>query len=127
MNLTPRKKNLEEHFDYLAEGRNKWIKKNEYYYKQEEVYTRFLISKGKRVLELGCGTGSLLNSLSPSYGVGVDLSEKNILIAQEDYPNLEFIHADMEDANFLSKLDGKVDKEETRWIKLIEESFYNEI
>jgi len=109
MNLTPRKKNLEEHFDYLAESRNKWIKKNEYYYKQEEVYTSFLISKGKRVLELGCGTGSLLNSLTPSYGVGVDLSEKNILIAQEDYPNLEFIHADMEDANFLSKLDGPFD------------------
>ena len=81
MNLTPRKKKLEEHFDYLAKSRNKWIKKNEYYYKQEEVYTKFLVSKGKRVLELGCGTGNLLNSLSPSYGVGVDLSEKNIIIA----------------------------------------------
>ena len=30
------------------------------------------------------------------------------------------------DLKFLSMLDGKIHKEEARWIKLIEESFYSE-
>ena len=42
---------------------------------------RFLIPPGKRVLELGCGSGHLLAALEPSYGVGVDFSAKTIATA----------------------------------------------
>ena len=49
---------------------------------------KFIISEGARVLELGCGTGQLLNALNPSYGVGVDLSANMIAVAKKNYSNL---------------------------------------
>ncbi len=55
-----------------------------------------------RVLELGCGTGQLLNALKPSYGLGVDLSQNMLNIAQKEYPHLNFFQGDLEDKNFIS-------------------------
>ncbi len=70
---------------------------------------RFLINEGQRILELGCGTGQLLNILKPSYGVGVDLSRNMIGIAQEDFPHLKFIQGDVEDSDLLASLEGPFD------------------
>jgi SAM-dependent methyltransferase len=109
MNLTSRKKNVQNHFDSLAVNRNSWINKNKYFYKENEKYIKFLIGENKRVLELGCGTGQLLNSLNPIYGVGVDLSKKTVEIAKKDFPQLEFLHGDLEDLNFISTIDGPFD------------------
>ena len=109
MNLTLRKNNIKNHFDDLASKRNSWINKNKYFYKQNEKYFKFLIGKNKRVLELGCGTGRLLNSLDPSFGVGVDLSKKTVEIAKKDFPHLEFLQGDLEDINFISTLEGPFD------------------
>jgi ubiquinone/menaquinone biosynthesis C-methylase UbiE len=47
---------------------------------------KFLVEPGRRVLEIGCGTGDLLASLSPSYGVGVDLSDEMIRFAKSRHP-----------------------------------------
>ena len=109
MNLTLRKKNIQNHFDSLSSNRNSWIKRNKYFYKENEKYLQFLIGKDKKVLELGCGTGQLLNSLNPSYGVGVDLSKKTVEIAKNDYPELVFMHGDLEDINFISSIGGTFD------------------
>jgi 2-polyprenyl-3-methyl-5-hydroxy-6-metoxy-1,4-benzoquinol methylase len=49
---------------------------------------------GATVLEVGCGTGSILASLRPSRGLGVDLSPRMIAIAAARHPELEFIAAD---------------------------------
>jgi cyclopropane fatty-acyl-phospholipid synthase-like methyltransferase len=68
-----RKETIERTLDSLAPSRDKWIKKNSYFYNNDYSYMKFLVGDGKRILELGCGTGSLLNALSPSCGVGVDL------------------------------------------------------
>ena len=54
-----RKKVIEEFFDSLAPSRNQWIKKNSFFYNNDHTYTQFLVGEGKRVLELGCGTGQL--------------------------------------------------------------------
>jgi SAM-dependent methyltransferase len=56
-----------------------------------------LVSKGKSILELGCGTGDLLHALKPLRGVGVDFSEKMAEIAREEYPDLEFRVEDIEE------------------------------
>jgi len=109
MQLTKRKKSIQNHFDKFAKSRNQWMMKNSYYYKQDEKYTQFLVNKGMRILELGCGTGQLLNSLSPSYGVGIDLSENIVNIAQKNYPLLEFMQGDIEDELLLSTLQGPFD------------------
>ena len=78
-----RKSNIIEQADKVAKERDKWIKKNSYFYKNDNAYMKFIISEGARVLELGCGTGQLLNALNPSYGVGVDLSANMISVAQK--------------------------------------------
>jgi len=104
-----RKKIIKEQANKLAENRDNWIKKNSYFYNNDRSYMRFLVGTGKRVLELGCGTGGLLNDLNPSYGVGVDLSENMISIANQNYPNLEFVQGDLEDEGLISSLQGPFD------------------
>lgn len=44
----------------------------------------FIIPRNKRILELGCGKGELLSSLTPSYGVGIDFSDIAIAYAQRN-------------------------------------------
>jgi len=109
MNLTLRKKNIQNHFDDLATSRNSWISKNKYFYNQNTNYFKFIIGENKRVLELGCGTGQLLNSLNPCYGVGVDLSKKTVEIAKKNFPNLKFLQGDLEEIECISMLEGPFD------------------
>jgi len=108
MNLN-RKKQIIRQADKLAESRDHWIEKNSFFYKNDRSYMQFLVGDGKRILELGCGTGQLLNTLNPSYGMGVDLSANMVSIAQQNYPNLEFIQGDLEDENLISSLQGPFD------------------
>ena len=49
------------------------------------------------MLEIGCGTGFVLNSLKPLRGVGIDISGEMIKKAKEKYPHLEFQQMDSED------------------------------
>ncbi|MCD4743374.1 MAG: glycosyltransferase [Desulfobacteraceae bacterium] len=100
------KSKVKERFDILSSDRLKWIKKNKYYYEDKEKYHRFLIPENHSILELGCGTGDLLSSLKPSYGVGVDFSSKMIDISQKRYPEIKFITGDIES---LESLDRKFD------------------
>jgi len=90
------KENIRKRFDALAQNRQRWIERNQYYYRDQETYFRFLIPKGRSVLELGCGTGGLLNALEPKRGVGIDFSSGMLRIAKKRYPHLEFHTADIE-------------------------------
>jgi ubiquinone/menaquinone biosynthesis C-methylase UbiE len=83
-------------FDKLAGERLKWMERNRYYYDDQERYFRFLVPEGRSILELGCGTGGLLNALKPKRGVGVDFSPEMLKVAKENYPHLEFREADIE-------------------------------
>jgi len=56
-----------------------------------------IIPKNSRVLELGCGSGNLLNSLAPSYGLGVDFSTNAIERARTLHPHLIFQLGDVHD------------------------------
>ena len=107
--VSNRKRLIQQQSDKLAEKRDKWINKNRYFYKNDHSYMQFLVGEGARVLELGCGTGQLLNALNPSYGVGVDLSSSMVITAQKNYPNLEFVHGDVEDEKLISSLEGPFD------------------
>ncbi len=109
MNLTKRKHNILKHADALAENRDQWIDKNSYFYQDDYSYMRFLVNEGQRVLELGCGTGQLLNALKPAYGVGVDLSERMVGIAKDKFPHLEFVQGDLEDPGLIASFDGSFD------------------
>jgi len=109
MKLTERKRKIQEQADFTADSRDKWMDKNRYYYQNDYKYMRFLVNEGQRVLDLGCGTGRLLNSLKPSYGVGVDLSKGTVEVAQKNFPHLSFIQGDLEDTDFIKSLEGTFD------------------
>ncbi len=81
---------LTEHYNRLAPQRDYYRAKNTYYYSLLNNQYRFLIPKNKKILEIGCGTGDLLNFLLPSTGVGIDISEGMITIARQKYPHLQF-------------------------------------
>ena len=90
------KEKIIQRFNALADKRQYWRERNRYYYSDQEKYFRFLVPEGLSVLELGCGTGDLLNILKPKHGVGIDFSSKMLDIAKNMYPHLEFRTSDIE-------------------------------
>src|SRR5690349_8621681 len=87
----------QRHWDEIARRYDDYRGWGGYYHRRlAEVYS-FLIPPGRRVLEIGCGTGNLLAALKPAQGVGVDFSTEMIGRARQRYPDLQFIHADAHD------------------------------
>jgi ubiquinone/menaquinone biosynthesis C-methylase UbiE len=84
-----------EHFDRLAEEYDAWKERGSYYYYILADIYRQIIPEGSSVLEIGCGTGTLLAKVRPSRGVGVDISPKMIAIAAARHPGLRFLVADV--------------------------------
>jgi SAM-dependent methyltransferase len=99
--MNDRATQIRDHFDNLSNNIDKWRRRNKYYHNDQVNYFRYLVGKNKRVLELGCGTGELLNALEPSYGVGVDISTALVKLAQARYPNLTFLTGDVNNLAFL--------------------------
>ncbi len=83
-----------KHWDSVADVRIRVKDLSGYYHNRLEQIFGFLVPVGSRVLELGSGSGDLLASLRPSYGVGVDFSPRAVKHAQERYPDLTFVEGD---------------------------------
>lgn len=82
--------NLREHYDSMAPQRQKYLRQNAYFYSLLYKEYQYLVPPGKKVLEVGCGTGELLNALQPSVGVGVDISLEMVKTAAAQFPQLRF-------------------------------------
>jgi SAM-dependent methyltransferase len=68
----PRKNNRSEHWERIwRDSSPSW---GSYYHRWLQRVYGFVIPKGARVLELGCGSGDLLASLQPGYGFGIDFA-----------------------------------------------------
>lgn len=93
------------HWNWVARWKDKHKELGGAYHRRLEEIYGFIIPKGQKVLEIGCGNGQLLASLKPSYGVGLDFSEEMISRAKENYPNLYFIAADAHDISIEGKFD----------------------
>ena len=104
-----RKTLLLEQAEKLAYQRDDWANRHRYYYEEEWRYMRFLIPAGKRILDLGCGNGNLLNVLQPSEGVGIDFSAAKISRAKAAHPHLKFICDDVENLADAPELVEKFD------------------
>jgi glycosyltransferase involved in cell wall biosynthesis/2-polyprenyl-3-methyl-5-hydroxy-6-metoxy-1,4-benzoquinol methylase len=89
-------KENQSHFDQLSSDRGRWRAKNWYYYKKLERLLLNLIPPGKKLLEIGCGTGELLHSAAPGEGVGIDFSQKMLHIAAEQFPHVKFLYGEAE-------------------------------
>lgn len=100
-----KKKKIIEYYDNIAQARLKWKKRNKFYYQELVKYFSFIIHPQSTVLELGCGTGELLNAVKPSYGVGVDLSSRMIEIAKRKFPSLRLHVQDVENLDLGESFD----------------------
>ena len=107
--LSPRKAGILDHADRIATDRLAWREKNSFFHHEDERYLRFLIPRGSRVLDIGCGIGDTLASLAPSHGVGIDFCRKQIAIARQRHPDLSFVEGDAEDSATLEALQGPFD------------------
>jgi ubiquinone/menaquinone biosynthesis C-methylase UbiE len=103
--LSGKKRAVMEHMDRIAEKRDAFIKKNIYYYNDLVKLLKFNIPEGASVLEIGCGTGFLLNRLNPKRGIGIDISGQMIRRAQEKYPDQEFFQMDAENITLHEQFD----------------------
>src|SRR5579862_5689924 len=93
------------HQDQHAANRDKWIRSNRYFYDRFKRLLRFIIEPSKRVLEIRCQTGHLLASVEPAYGVGVEISDRLLEVAQRNYPHLHFLKSDPEDVQLNETFD----------------------
>jgi len=99
------------HFDKIARDYDDYKEKNWYYYDNLKKLFINLIPPQKRVLDVGCGTGDILANLEPSYGLGIDISQEMIKIAQlkhKNKPNIKFLFGTIEkfiDSGFSQKFE----------------------
>ena len=68
--MTVDRRDVTEHFDRLAGEYDAWKEKASYYYDLLADIYRGIIPEGSSVLEIGCGTGTLLAGSGPPAGSG---------------------------------------------------------
>jgi 2-polyprenyl-3-methyl-5-hydroxy-6-metoxy-1,4-benzoquinol methylase len=107
--FSKRKKKVLDHSLKMSYQYTEWEYKNRYTHEENQRYLKFLVPKGLRVLDLGCGRGDYLASMSPSYGVGIDFNSHLINQAIVKFPTLNFIVGDVEDPDTISSLEGPFD------------------
>jgi len=79
-------------FDRLADDEHAGRRRGRAYHRLVTRLLGFNVPPGQRVLEIGCGSGDALAALRPSYGVGVDVSNRMVERARTRHPDLRFAH-----------------------------------
>lgn len=75
--------------------------------------------KGEKVLDLGCGTGDLANTLYKYGGeiVGVDKSENMVKQAINKYPHIQFMVQDVTNLAYHSEFDAVFSNATLHWVQ----------
>lgn len=84
----------------------------------EDVIGWLAPKEGERILDVGCGTGTLTEKLAESGATvtGIDASAEMIAKAKEAYPNIEFFVNDATDFSFDEKFDAVFSNATLHWI-----------
>lgn len=94
ISYTQYQKDRSQHWDSISDWMVQHKGWGRYYHKRLASVYRLNITANSKVLEIGCSQGDLLASLKPSYGVGIDISEKMIEQARSLHPDLHFLLMD---------------------------------
>jgi hypothetical protein len=90
--------NRKQHFDALAPKRMRYVHRHRYYYKDLNRFLAYIIPKAANVIELGCGIGNVIGSLSNENKTGIDFSERMIDEANNhDQSSTRYFVDDIED------------------------------
>ncbi len=81
---------LIKYFDQQAPKRAKGGILNAYYWQDIYRYIDYFVDENSSVLEIGCGTGDLLQNLKSTQKKGIDFSEAMIEEARKKNPEIEF-------------------------------------
>jgi len=81
-----------EHWDGLANRRAGFMTR--FYRRRLTEIFRHALGEFNSVLEIGCGSGDLLDALNPADGTGIDFSLPRIGQARIRYPRFQFVCAD---------------------------------
>jgi SAM-dependent methyltransferase len=120
-----RKPKVSELMDRHASRRDRYIRRNRYYYRDLVNFLLFHVPKASRVLEIGCGTGFLLNSVNPRRGVGIDVSGRMVEIARQNFPAFTFLQMDGENLEIEEKFDYIVMSDTIGYFEDIQSQFSN--
>ena len=87
-------------YDKMAERYEKSGVHYKYYRQQLARLFQFLVPKDASILEIGSGTGDLLAALTPTNGIGIDISPEMVEFARKRHPSLTFKVADATTGKF---------------------------
>ncbi len=94
--IESRKSYVRASYEKIADVREKWIRRNRYFYNKLSSFLKFIIEPGKRVLLFRSELGQLLPGIEPKEAVGVDICGRMAELASKKYPAYTFISADPE-------------------------------
>lgn len=97
--------NRKKYFNKLALNRKKPRGFNAYYWNEITNYCDYFSHTDISILEVGCGTGELLDGIRAKRKVGIDFSEDMIAIAREKYQHIDFHVMEAENLQLDEKFD----------------------
>jgi hypothetical protein len=80
-------------------------KRNLYYYRDLEKLYQFLVQPGSKVLEVGSGSGYLLNAVKADLGLGIDCNSDTVQQSQQTFPTLKFETQNIENFQIATQFD----------------------
>jgi len=79
--------------------------RNKMYLSRVKKVIREEVENYVSVLDVGCGTGVLLDVAYPEYGVGIDKSDKMLKIAESNYTRFVYYNVDIEKTKINEEFD----------------------
>ena len=84
-------------YDRMAKGYDRSVAGSAYYFPRLRRFLRRFAPAGKRVLDLGCGTGLVTRHLADADVVGLDVSPQMLALARTFRPGRTFLLGDFHD------------------------------
>lgn len=110
-------------FEKVAATRNKKRRLNSHYWNDITRYCDYFAHEDYAVLEIGCGTGELLNEIKGKNKTGIDFSPTMIKLAREQFPQLEFHEMKAEELTLNKKYDLIIISNLVGFLEDVEEVF----